>query len=130
MTLGSFVDRPTQIRHPVFSCANVSYDKWLLCEWEFAMHGSVLRCIVAFCSMLQYVAVCCRESHIVISWGDVQCKAACWGVLQCVVVCCSVLQYVAECCIMGLWAMQGSVLQWVAVCCGVLQCVAACCSVL
>ena len=53
---------------------------------------------VAWYSVLQCAAVCCRLLHAVQSgavWcSAVQCVAVCCGVLQCVAVCCSVLQCV------------------------------------
>jgi len=68
----------------------------------------VLRCVVAYCSVLPCVAVGKVPTRSNIALLKVlelrhngecarQCVAVWCGVLQCVTVCCSVLQYVAVC---------------------------------
>ena len=70
-----------------------------------------------YCSVLQYVAMCC--SVLFADVGGIQVG----DLVQCVIaVCCSVLQCIAVC--------HCSLFQCFAVCCSVLQCVAVCCSVL
>ena len=74
-----------------------------------------------YCSVLQYVAMCC--SVLFADVGGIQVG----DLVQCVIaVCCSVLQCVAVYCSVSLQSvsMFCSVLQCVAVCCSVLQCVA------
>ena len=87
---------------------------------------SVLQCVAACCSLLQFAAVwpiqfsevwvvCVCGHPYLLSIHTGVCVACCsvCSVLQCVAVCCSVLQCVTMCC---------SVLQRVAMCCSVLQC--------
>ena len=105
--------------------------------------------VAVCCSMLQYVAVCCKEGSakalergLVLSQTQVESQrvAVCFSMLQYVAVCCSMLQYVAVCCKessakaleRGLVLVQTQVLvlvqtqvefQRVAACCSSLQCV-------
>ena len=92
------------------------------------------QCVVVFCCVLHYVAVCCTVQQRVAVCCNVT-HVTFWmpwtqsGVLQCVAVCCTVLHCVTVCCNVThvtLWTpwIQSSVLQCVAVCCSVLQCVA------
>ena len=78
------------------------------------------------CSVLQCVAVRCRESHlskgvddigVVLQIRRIPRDAMCCSVLQCVVVCCNTLQ--SPCIKLSLLC--------VAVCCSALQCVVVCC---
>jgi len=83
------------------------------------------------CSLLRYIAACCKGLEVQHSHGRFQ------GVLHCVAVFCSMMQYVAVCCIV----LQRAAKRWnydtlkmprcVAVCvavyCSVLQCIAVCC---
>jgi len=79
------------------------------------------RSVAACCSVLQYVAVCCRERE-----NKETAETVSLRVLQFDVVCCSVLQRVAVCCCV---LQCCCVLHYVAVCCSVLQRVAACCRI-
>ena len=52
------------------------------------MSCSVLQCVAACCSMLQFSAL---DNEAISS--ELQCVAACGSVLQCVAACCSALQF-------------------------------------
>jgi len=116
------------------------------------------KCVAVCCSVLQFVAVCCRFVALYcnvfkcVAVCVVVCVAMCCSVLscrlsfswhtdcgcwfqdlplQCVAVCCIVLRRVVVCCsVLQRAAVCWSVLQCVAACCSVLQRVAVCCSVL
>ena len=77
--------------------------------------------LLACCSVLQCVAMCCSILLRFAMYGGNVIQS----VLQCVAVCCSALQCVAVCCRVPPLSV-GRVR--VMVCCSVLQCVLVCCS--
>ena len=113
--------RCSMLQH-VVAYFSIAYCSVLQCV---AVCCSVLQCVAVCCSMLQYVALCHGRTHICMraACGNATKRVAarCNEMLH-VAACCSAVQCVAVCCC--------SVLQCVAVCCSMLQCVAVCCSVL
>jgi len=88
-----------------------------------AVCSSVLQCVVARCTGLQSVAVCCTASTGLCDLSSVHAndpRPRCAYMTDSVAVCCSVLQWGAVWC---------SVVQCVAVCCSEVQCVVVRCSV-
>jgi len=87
-----------------------------VCVWQF-MFCSVLQYVAVCCSMLLQGVVTCYKLHSAVYMYGGSCGAVCCSVLQCVVAgCCSVL--------------QRCVCRWYVMCCSILQSVAVCCSVL
>jgi len=78
--------------------------------WALLRCLSSMKCVAVSCSVLPYIAVCCRLLQRVL-----QCVPVCSRALLCVAVSCSVLQRVVTCC---------RVRQGVAACCSMLQRVA------
>ena len=80
---------------------------------------------------VQLVAVRCSVMRCVAAWcGVLQCGAVCCSVVQCVAEWCSAFQSVAVCCIVvQIVAVWCSVMQCDTVWCSMIQCAAVCCSI-
>jgi len=66
---------------------------------------SMLKCVVACCSVLQYVAVCCS----VLQYIAVSCHETSNAILE------NMLQYIAGCCSVVAWCITCSICQYVEV---------------